>query len=279
MRLLHRVARSVRHAPGLRRAEWLWRLVRKPYIRCLDLLGQGTSVRLGGCLARIPAEFSGACLWEEYEPEPVAALVGWVREHPTGLVLDVGCEIGLYSVAALAASPAVEVIAFDADLNALQAARRVCRCMAGSRLRLVYGFLSEGGREEGLETAVEQTTRELARAKVSGDPGTNRHLYLHGPADPVIPTRSLDSLFGQTGGWGRPVLLKSDIEGAELLMLRGAARVLREARPQLLLSVHPLQLPRFGHSVADIREHVQSAGYRVEFLADHGEEHWWCTPV
>jgi FkbM family methyltransferase len=57
----------------------------------------------------------------------------------------------------------------------------------------------------------------------------------------------------------RPNLIKIDVEGAELLVLRGAGKLLRESTPTIILAVHPFWLPP-GQSPLQI----------VEFMKDHG---------
>ena len=280
---LHRIAHSVRHWPMLERADWLWDRLRSPYHRLLDFSGRGVRVSIGGCCeARMQAAFCGGN-WIAYEPETVAALCRWLRSHPHSLVLDVGCAVGVLAVAALFASPEVEVIAFDSDLASLKATQRMCCCAPGSRLVTVHGFLAEHPTVDGsLADAAVATSARMAASRVSGASGTTRYVCLaDADRDDAIPTHSLDRLWDADTAAryaGRPILLKCDVEGAELLVLRGARKLLAEAAPNLLISVHPPALPAYGHQVTDVREYLTSAGYEIEVLAIDHEEHWWCTP-
>lgn len=95
-----------------------------------------------------------------------------------------------------------------------------------------------------------------------------------------VPIRSLDQLTGQGAELrGRPVALKIDVEGRELAVLRGAAELLRHARPVVLLSVHPDVLPKLGRTVAEVEDFLRTAGYRWTVAGADHEEHWWCTPA
>jgi hypothetical protein len=67
------------------------------------------------------------------------------------------------------------------------------------------------------------------------------------------------------------------VEGAELLVLRGAKRLLAERRPALLLSVHPWALPANGGTKEDLLSFLSDQGYVVEVIAVDHEEHWWCV--
>ena len=272
-----RFCQSVRHAPGLRSADALWNLLRSPYHRILNAGGQGVEVAIGGaCIARIPGELAGGSL-DTYEPQAVAAMVDWLRRAHRPLLLDVGSAVGILSVAGLAATPDSEVIAFDSDLSSLKAVERICKHYAASRLTLVHGFISDthkSGRT--LSEASGDTRARIAQSKVTGDPGTTAYVCLDQDHSPDIPTHCLDRLLDAGSLSGRDVILKCDVEGAELLVLQGARKLLESVHPALLLSVHPPALPHYGHSVTQVRAYLESFGYQVAILSVDHEEHWWC---
>ena len=60
----------------------------------------------------------------------------------------------------------------------------------------------------------------------------------------------------------RPDLVKIDVEGAELLVLCGAAKLLSESCPTLILAVHPYWLP-MGQTPQQIFELLGRYGYAV----------------
>ena len=279
MSLLRKIAQSVRHHPFLAGAEWLWQLARKPYHWALDPMGRGLRVRLGGhCEVRIPPEFAGF-VWEEYEPETFAFLQQWVRNHADPLVVDIGCSIGIFSAAALFADPRVEVIAFDPDLASIATVSRVTRYAAGERLRLVHGFVGRQTTEIAtLDGAVTATARALAGSGLHGDLHSVRYLYLSDTDARSIPCYRLDDVLPD-GVEKRPMLIKCDVEGAELEVLMGASATLRRFRPDLLLSIHSWNgygLPQYGHSKEDVEAFLRAHDYSVACLAVDHEEHWAC---
>ena len=73
-----------------------------------------------------------------------------------------------------------------------------------------------------------------------------------------VPAITLDSYCTGTGVW--PSLVKIDVEGAELMVLRGASRLLAR-RPTLIVGTHPHWLPE-GQSVEQIFELLSAHGYR-----------------
>jgi FkbM family methyltransferase len=276
---LRAIARAIRHAPGLRHADWLWDRVRPAYHAVLNRDRRGVAVTIGGNLpVRMPAEFTGLG-YESYEVECVRALSDWVQGHPDGTLLDVGCSIAVFSLAGLTLSPELRVIAFDADLASLKATRRLCEQAGGTRLRLVHGLLTETHPSaQTLDAAVTQTAESLRAAPGDGDPRSITYVYLNRQsADGPVPRHSLDGLLGGATPSGRPLLLKCDVEGAELLVLRGARRLLSVSAPDLLVSVHPDLLPAFGHSAEGVRRYLHELGYAVRVLGVDHEEHWWCS--
>jgi len=269
-----RAAQFVRHLPGLDRAHWLWDAVRKPYHRALDLQSSGTKVLVGRVVeVRMPAEFTGGA-WEKFEPEAVSKFAEWVQCHPGGLILDIGSSLGIYSALALFSDDRVEVVAFDSDIASLAAVRRLCQYATGERLRLVHGFIADTSNDV-VCLAGAVTTTEAALAQTDARRPT-RYMCLGDPQGSAVPRRRLDDLFVNDGIGGRAMLIKCDVEGAELLVLSGAEALLGRGHPSLLISVHPPALPSYGHSKNQLEMYLQKIGYNILCLAIDHEEHWWC---
>jgi FkbM family methyltransferase len=271
---VRRVARHIRHLPGLKNWDGLWDTVRGPYQRFLNAGGGVDIVVSNTVTIRIPAEFAGG-EWDAYEPASIRLAADWAREHRNGLFLDIGSAAGIFSTVVLFANPDTEVIAFDSDLASLAQTRRFCRHASGT-LRLVYGFVADAGSQATLVEAVASTELELIRANPSGDVGTTRYVCIEDAGFADIPRNTLDDLFDDATLDERPILIKCDVEGAELLVLRGADGL--HHRPDLLLSVHPPALPQHGHTPDDVRAFLERLQYRISVVAIDHEEHWWCRP-
>ena len=117
------------------------------------------------------------------------------------------------------------------------------------------------------------TEAALLRTGVSGDVGTTRYVCLPNSEVGTIPCRRLDDLFEPETVSGRSMLIKCDVEGAELNVLSGGESLLRVVRPDLLLSVHPPALPSYGHSKKDVEVFLKKLGYQIRCLAVDHEEH------
>jgi FkbM family methyltransferase len=68
----------------------------------------------------------------------------------------------------------------------------------------------------------------------------------------------------------RPALVKIDVQGAEMLVLKGAANILRIAGPALFVELHEEGLNKFGTSVSAILDHLSEHGYEAHWLMRAG---------
>ena len=72
---------------------------------------------------------------------------------------------------------------------------------------------------------------------------------------------TLDSFVAKNGCI--PELIKIDVEGAEINVLKGAKSVLREYHPEIIISVHPKHLEILGHSVDELAKEIRGIGYQI----------------
>jgi hypothetical protein len=83
-----------------------------------------------------------------------------------------------------------------------------------------------------------------------------------------VPSAPLDDLLADDR---RPVgAIKCDVEGAELMVVRGAKRTLDRWRPTILLEIDYRWVRRYGHDGEDVVDYLSAAGFRYERFV-HGE--------
>lgn len=279
--LFYQTGRRLRRVPLLRRATWFWTAAHLPIYTVLRLGQWPVRQRLArGLVWRIPGFFLRRD-WENYEKEAVGVLVDWCRVETARpkILLDVGSSVAPYCAIALFADPALEAYAFEPDFESLRFAPQFCRYAPDSRLKCVHGFVGEApGPGELFDEAARKTQAAMASADRPAKLPLTRY-WVQGEAGAAeIPTRSLDQLTAQGAALdGRPVVLKIDVEGWELEVLRGATQLLRHVKPPVLLSVHPDILSKRGQTTAAIGEFLRSLGYRWTVVAVDHEEHWWCV--
>jgi FkbM family methyltransferase len=281
--IINSVDQLLRRNTLLPRLEWLRNLLRKPYHRMLKTSKTGFQLNIGGALpVRLPGEF---CSKEQefYEVETAAAIRDWSNANPGGIFVDVGCSFGYFSCGVLFNDEEAQVIAIDADVPSLAITKYVCSYAAkvDQRLKLFRTLIgAESTGEMSFAALLRKTEELLDDPQLTPDPQKTNYVYLDSRiSEQVLPRLSLDDLVGDLlKDAGKPCMVKCDVEGAELAVLQGMTRLMREFKPTLLFSVHPPFLPKFSGSVEEIRDLLEQAEYSIDLIAVDHEEHWLCRP-
>jgi FkbM family methyltransferase len=205
----------------------------------LRLTGGHITICVGGRAIRLPVAYRG--LDSRYEAHAVRV---WLRLlKPGDTVWDVGANFGFYTLlTGQAVGPEGAVVAWEP-------APATCRAL---RDHITANGLD--GWCEAVQAAVADVDGgTLPFTVLSGLHNSMNRLGAAGSGTKVdVPVGTLDGWLDRLGR--PPRLVKIDIEGAEVLALRGAARLLgpKGPRPTLLVAVHPPFLPEFRCSPADL---------------------------
>ena len=177
---------------------------------------------------------------------------------PGDTVIDVGASYGVYSYhLATLVGPGGRVVAYEVEPRTCQALRRDMR------------WLRVADRVDIRESAVgaEPGTAAIAIPRTASgklDWGSSTLIDSTQQTDPQTTTvRSvrvirLDDELSETT---RVALIKIDVEGADLDVLRGAERLIHASRPTLLIEVAPRLLEQRGHSGVDVGRFLDQMGY------------------
>jgi FkbM family methyltransferase len=181
------------------------------------------------------------------------------REGPCRF-LDVGASHGLFSMAVVhAGGEATQVLALEPSPQAF------------ANLKWHFDRLPKG-RPEALQVAAGEHEGTL---ELYPSDATSTMMYcIPQPhtktTTTTVPVTTLDALRDRQGF--RPNVLKVDVEGFELEVLRGAGRVLAEDRPILFLEIHGSMLAARGLAPRAVLDLVREAGYRVEAIGGPTDE-------
>ena len=96
----------------------------------------------------------------------------------------------------------------------------------------------------------------LSKANVSGNTGLSVQCA---PLDELVRKHGIE----------RADLVKIDVEGAEMLVLRGMKDILRRLRPTVVLELEPHLLSSFGVTVSDVTQFLEDVDYSVSSLGMH----------
>lgn len=164
-------------------------------------------------------------------------------------VVDVGANIGFYTLeSALAVGSAGRVISIEAAPPIFEALAKNVAANEFRQVRLV-------------KTAVSDVAGEAVLALPRGD---NLGMFTLGTVESTesyhVSLRPLDDVLEETG-LDSLALIKIDIEGSEYRALRGAARTIGRYKPAILIELNESALFRCGSSAAEVRRHLEDAGY------------------
>jgi len=283
---MNKIIQSGRRVINSAPCKWLGPVraaAKKAFVGCASCVSDGARVEVGRKRKLVvPWDFVGATDWPFYEPHSVEFFAGLIDEAPDSLVVDIGCAIGIYSLVALSVSKRVEVCSMDSDMMSLAIAAHLCRPTARGRHRLLWGFCGDEkmGHDNPLRGDLEHAcARSLELVKQAGlKPriGANAYTCVGGANQEHIPFWDMDSLLVPVAKTGRPILVKVDIEGAEIAMLRGSSKLSAYPNVQMLLSVHPHILTQaWASSGEEVRELLESRDYQITLVEKTSEEHWW----
>ena len=180
------------------------------------------------------------------EPEQSAAVARVLA--PGDVFFDVGANVGYYTLLASdRVGPRGRVVAFEPDLRNLSFLHRH---LALNRARNVTVLPFACAAESGY------------RSFEMGDTIATGHLSTRDTASGALPPGAtpvhlvcIDAMVRLLGL--RPTVMKIDVEGAELEVLRGANETLAACRPRIFLSIHSDILR------ADCLALLRSRGYRA----------------
>ncbi len=230
-----------------------------------------TALSLVYRLPRLPQPMHGKWIWVHprarlsvstktfFKGEPHVRR--WLAEQlkPGSVFFDVGAHHGWVSMWALMLiGPRGMVFSFEpspSNLSILEWHRTINRL---ARWTIVATAVSDEDAVQRPFYLVDSGDSPM-NSLTSGAPGT---VLMNGRLVETvsIQTVSLDAYCERVGV--RPHLVKIDVEGAEYLVLRGAAKLLHESHPALILAVHPYWLPS-GQSPVQIVDLLQSHGYTM----------------
>ena len=244
--------RQLRHGP-LRRLAPIWLPLGRVYRRLYRRFGRNQLItkRIGGYG---PFRINGLFAFSDFE--------NWGAAHNAGFrdcveacrgrscVLDIGAHIGLVTL------PMSSVIAPDGTVFAFEPAE--------ANRRLLESHVAGNGLVNVVvcPDLVGGDARENVRFFEQAEP-SGMNARLPGEGSNYVETRhrqvTLDDFC--TRHDISPEVIKIDVEGAEIDVLRGSAKTLARSRPLIFLSVHPTHLTRMGESVEALNRVIEEIGY------------------
>lgn len=184
-----------------------------------------------------------------WNPDEYAAFRAAVR--PGDVVIEAGANVGCYAVLfGHWVGPAGRVFAFEPDP----------RAFAGLARHVELNGLT--GRVIPVQAALSDTTADLPFS-LADAPGVSR-IGTFGPAASSITVRATTVDAFCASECIVPAVLKIDVEGAELAVLRGARQTLLRGAPTLFVELHPTLWWSLGLEPDVVRGRFAALGLEVD---------------
>jgi FkbM family methyltransferase len=206
--------------------------------------------------------FHAACEQGIFEADNVHLLQEVVR--PGTWFFDVGANIGLMSVPVLHHVPDVSVLSFEPSPNTILSLQRtIAESPHAARWKLVPKAVGDsegsvvfhlGSPENGLFDGIKSTNRVPCARAIE------------------VELTTIDAEWKRLGSPGISAI-KCDVEGAELLVLRGAVECLRKNRPTVLIEWNDRNLKAYGCPAIALLEFAQAEGFSIFALPTLVEIH------
>jgi len=178
------------------------------------------------------------------------------------VVWDIGANIGVHAVfCSVAAGEKGKVFAFEPEPNLVDKINKSSTRNPSTNLSVIPFALGD--------------VPGTANLYVDPSDGSGKHtLQDRGGFSPLeIQVRTGDQLIDE-GATIQPNIVKIDVEGFELGVLRGMKRSLRNEQLRfLVVEVHPVQIASLGEDVDEVKALLLEAGFTEFSESGRGREH------
>lgn len=210
----------------------------------------------------VPADMAWAFEGGEWVEGDVTKLFDeLMADTATGAVYDVGANCGWFSVRAARAGRPVR--AFEPVPTTADFAERNLGRIPGADTRLVRAAVADAAGTATIHLYSSSGNNSMhVRALPPGHP-------LQRTGEIEVPVVRLDDMVGREG-FPAPALIKIDVEGAELAVLRGARETLARHRPVVVMEWAESTSRDAGHGRDEIVAELRAAGYAALAVTPDG---------
>lgn len=188
-------------------------------------------MRAGRHPVRVPVVMGiGARNVEPSEPWMIPAL-DRLCSHKSGAVIDVGVNLGQTLIAYLSTGHSARYIGFEPNPHCVHYARQVAECNEAKQVTIVpYGLADHYGTMTLFANGVVDSAASLVPGFRDPAEYTCASVVAIAPGDALVESLGVDDIS----------VVKIDVEGAELDVLRGLRGTIQRTRPFILCEVLPI---------------------------------------
>lgn len=226
--------------PIRRFAKEQWQRIKPPQVVITNFIPRGCKFEITTLVEKYRVLAYGG------EEDLIRLFLSEIR--PRDIVFDIGSSVGLYAIHA--ALYGAQVVAFEPDPSYRRRLRRnISLNRLNKRIKVVDWAVSDA-----------KGTTILYTDGIQGNSPSLKQVGDRGSVN--VHTNSIDNAISQQL-IPRPNIIKIDIEGAEILALRGMKDLLKDkdAPRILIIEMHPDFLEEFHSSMEECTQLIESLGY------------------
>jgi FkbM family methyltransferase len=227
---------AVRFLAGKVLPRWAYPVVRGPLRGARFILGS------------LAGEGGGSTIYLNLiEPQKTATFINNLKNGQ--VCFDVGANVGYFTIlGSRCVGPTGRVIALEPAIRNLAYLYRHVILNKAENVTIISAACSDSESLTNFSSGKNCAEGHLT-GSMHSEPASGENVSL-------VPTVTIDSVARQLGIL--PDLLKIDVEGAELSVLKGAQATIRKARPKVLLEIHSDQL------LSSCSAFLKDIGYKLE---------------
>jgi len=197
--------------------------------------------------------------WYGYYEKEVGDLLKKML-RPNDVFIDIGANIGYFSLLAATFSPSVKVISFEPVKDLFKKMTKNISINDSKKIMAINAAVGEMNEERELYLSAPDNLGMSSFHQPENYSGRREK----------VEVISIDDWF-KTSGITKIDLIKLDIEGSELIGLKGMRTVLEEQRPVLIVEINPETLSLFGLKPLDIYNYLSQLNFDGFLISENGK--------
>jgi len=197
--------------------------------------------------------------WYGHYEKEIGDLINEILQ-PDDFFLDIGANIGYFSLLAAIHQPSAKVISFEPVTTVFKLFEENISLNNVSNIKTINAAVGEKDDEKEIYISTDDNTGMSSFQKTENYSGKKEK----------VKVIAIDSWF-RSSGLSKIDLVKIDIEGSELSALKGMNEMLLNFKPLLIVEINPDTLRLFNHGSVDIINYLKQLGFDGFLISKTGK--------
>jgi FkbM family methyltransferase len=179
--------------------------------------------------------------------------------NPGDVFLDIGANIGYFSLLAAKHEPTAKIISFEPVSSQFERLEENISLNIARNVRALHSAVGERNEERDIYISAEDNTGMSSFQKPGNYSGRTEK----------VKVVTIDKWF-ESSGLAKVDLIKLDVEGSEFAAVKGMHEIIKRFKPLLIVEINPGTLAQFGVLPADIFMYLEQLSFRGFLMMNTG---------